>query len=85
MITTLQDVETWFSELCQSFGLGWHPDTPFEDFTGITPERAAILNTLMAQAFEVCAANDADIYDLGLSAFRQHDPEFYATVIDNSL
>ncbi|MBC7568683.1 MAG: hypothetical protein H7319_02975 [Spirosoma sp.] len=60
-IKTVADVQTFAHQLvAEGLTGGFHPDDPFEDFTGddglplYTTEEAATRNTLMEQCFDVC-------------------------------
>jgi hypothetical protein len=79
-IKTVEDVKTFFNELYEE-GLSFHPDDLFEQYihrnTGkplYSEEEAKQRNTLLAQAFNVCKKEDADIYELGMEIFMK---DFY--------
>ena len=68
-----RDSAATFVRWCVSHvGLGYHPDTAFEDYVdgdgrpSFTPEIAQSLNELNTRAFEFC-----DPYDIGLSEVRR--------------
>lgn len=53
-----------------AFGLGFHPDDPFEDYfdtkTGeatYTPEQVCMRNELVEQAFVGCEKENVDLYE----------------------
>ena len=80
-INTVEDVKTFFNEL-HAEGLNFHPDDLFEDYvhrdTGelfYSDHETLVRNNLLAQAFDVCEREDADIYELCIEIFMK---DFYA-------
>ena len=79
-IKTIEDVKTFFNEL-HAEGLNFHPDDVFEHYIHrdtnepfYTEDETRLRNTLLAQAFDVCEREDADIYDLCIDIFMK---DFY--------
>lgn len=72
LLGSLEDVTAFISFLQDCLGLGYHPDTPFEDYIAandkptFTAEQAKILNELMEACFSICDQNNKDIYEIGL-------------------
>lgn len=69
-ITTIDDVKTFFNELLKE-SLNFHPDEDFANYINIDTsestyniEDAELRNQLMDKAFEICARNSVDIYNL---------------------
>ena len=80
-INTVEDVKTFFNELHEE-GLNFHPDDSMQDYTHrdtgeqlYSVQEAFVRNTLLAQAFDVCEREDADIYELCIDIFMK---DFYA-------
>jgi hypothetical protein len=72
-LTTLEDVRTWIeTEILPTLGLGFHADTPFEDYIDRNGEQtySAIdserLNALMDIAIEICEEAGLDIYEVSM-------------------
>ncbi len=79
-IRTTEDVKTFFEELIAE-RLNFHPDDLFEHYIHrdtkqpfYTEEQVIERNRLLAQAFEVCERDDADIYELCIDIFMK---DFY--------
>lgn len=79
-IKTVDDVKIFFEALLAE-GLNFHPDDMFETYVHrdtIEPfysdQESFVRNALLAQAFEVCEKEDADIYELCLDIFMR---DFY--------
>jgi hypothetical protein len=73
-IQTMEDVKTFTSQLGEIIGLGWHPDTDFNDYTnGVDTSfdeiEAKRLNNLMVDAFEICE-NEDEIYRLAFESTK---------------
>lgn len=58
-------------------GLGFHPDTPFDQYvihTGETllhPYQAALLDDKLSVCFEICKIAEVDIYAIGIDIWKQ--------------
>ena len=79
-IDTVEDVKIFFNEL-HTEGLNFHPDDDMEMYrhrdTGksfYSDQEAFVRNNLLAQAFEICEKEDADIYELCIDIFMK---DFY--------
>jgi hypothetical protein len=88
-INNLDDVCQFFSELTEVFGLGWHPDDPFDvlhEIPGGVEESARILS-LMNRSFEVCEATGIeDLYELAYASTRKiREPHGIGTEADEPL
>lgn len=69
---TLNDVERFAKHLKKKLKIAVHPDDDFSSLVGshgITTEIADRYNEYMDKAFEVCEANNKDIYDLVLNVY----------------
>ena len=76
MLTTIEDVQNWLLEITREFGFGFHPDDNFSDYIGLSPERAAALDSKLSKAHEICQTAEVDICEIGIVAFKAHNPEF---------
>lgn len=73
-INATKDVENFLHYLVSpqglNLGMSFHPDDTFEDYINSKGERvfskeeAAMLNQKMAECFNVCERNQADIYEI---------------------
>lgn len=79
-IITVEDVKTFFEALLAE-GLNFHPDDMFETYVHTdtsepfySDQESFVRNTLLAQAFDVCEKEGADIYELCIDIFMR---EFY--------
>ncbi|WP_133162683.1 hypothetical protein [Flavipsychrobacter stenotrophus] len=79
-INTVDDVKIFFNELLAE-GVNFHPDDPMETYqhrdTGksfYNDQETFVRNNLLAQAFDVCETEDADIYELCIDIFMK---DFY--------
>ena len=73
-INSTKDVENFLHQLVNpqglDLGMSVHPDDIFEDYINSKGERvfskeeAAMLNQKMAECFNVCERNQADIYEI---------------------
>ena len=72
-IETIEDIKSFCQQLTEYFGLGWHPDTDFNEYrTGNIPfdeTEAERLNLLMEQAFEISKYDD-QVYQLGFASIK---------------
>ncbi len=73
-ITTLQEAKDFIKDCMDYIGIGFHPDTPFEDYdfadrkeSMFSNESAALNNNLMDQAFEQFDEANEDIYEYSIS------------------
>ena len=80
-INTVDDVKTFFNQLFAE-GVNMHPDDPFETYIHrntnepfYTEDETELRNILLAQAFNVCEKEDADIYEICIDIFMM---DFYA-------
>jgi hypothetical protein len=73
-LETIEDVREWIiKDINPVLGLGFHPDTPFEEYINLTtrepsfdPNQAEELNAMLDRAFDICDAADEDIYLIGM-------------------
>jgi hypothetical protein len=79
-IQTVEDVKTFFEELLAE-GLNFHPDDMFETYVHTdtsepfySDQESFVRNNLLAQAFDVCEREDADIYEHCIDIFMR---DFY--------
>ena len=70
-INSVRDVEIFASQLVNDENLSFHPDDNFSDYINLVTqkslfsvEKAALLNKMMDQCFEVCLKKNVDIYEL---------------------
>lgn len=70
-INTIDQVKEFFDYLTTVRRVNFNPDDDFADYIDLSTheptfdaEEVAILNNLMDQSFEVCEANQTDIYEL---------------------
>lgn len=70
-INTIDQVKEFFDYLTKLRRVNFNPDDDFADYIDLSTheptfdaEEVAILNILMEQSFEVCEANQTDIYEL---------------------
>ena len=70
-INTIDQVKQFFDYLTTVRRVNFNPDDDFADYIDLSTheptfdaEEVAILNILMEQSFEVCEANQTDIYEL---------------------
>lgn len=70
-INTIDQVKEFFDYLTTVRRVNFNPDDDFADYIDLSTheptfdaEEVAILNILMEQSFEVCEANQTDIYEL---------------------
>lgn len=74
-ITTLEDVKQFTNDLIGE-NLIFHPDDDFNDYIDVdnnpifTPQEAEIRNKLMSDSFDVCNANNVEIYELMLEIIQ---------------
>ena len=80
-IGSIEDVKTFFNQLNKE-GLNFHPDDEFSLYINLetgeqsyTIDETTNRNTLLAQSFEVCEKEKADIYELCIDIFMK---DFYA-------
>lgn len=76
----LQDVRHFISQCVAELGMGFHPDTPFDDYinvqTGLptyTPEQAEEREMQMGKAMQWCYEHDVDIYEVAVVAMDAPD------------
>lgn len=85
MLTTIEDVQNWLLEIAQEFGFGFHPDNDFSDYIlngeELPPGRAAVLDSKLSKAHEICQAAQVDICELGLAALKTAYPYTYALLM----
>ena len=80
-INTIDQVKEFFDYLTKVRRVNFNPDDDFADYIDLgtheptfDTEEVAILNILMEQSFEVCEANQTDIYELaGQRLFAKND------------
>lgn len=72
-LDTLDDVRHWLRGVIQFLGLGFHPDTPFDEYINLkecTPsysaEDAFRLTQELDLAFAVCDREGADLYAIAI-------------------
>lgn len=73
-INNLDDVCQFFSELTGVFGLGWHPDHPFDTLHEMPGgvEESVRITSLMDKSFKVCeTAGIEDPYELAYASTRK--------------
>jgi hypothetical protein len=77
-IKTVEDVRVFFKYLVNIRSVNFHPDTDFSEYVScdmgrktFTDDEVAQYNTLMEACFRVCEEAGADIYEIGLEAFKR--------------
>ena len=82
-IKTVEDVKKFF-EMLLAEGLNFHPDDMFETCVHTntcelfySDQESFVRNNLLAQAFDVCEKEDADIYELCVDIFMRDFYEMY--------
>jgi RimJ/RimL family protein N-acetyltransferase len=73
-ITTLDDVWSWFAEMLADWGLGWHPEDPFD--WDETPQYNDLFNKMMDAAYTVCEEADIDICEIAMDVSRPYRHSF---------
>ena len=81
-MNNLTEVRNFIRECTEKLGLGFHPDTPFEDYINVeteqptfTPEESAEWQRKMDLAMEWCKEHHQDIYELSVVALDA--PDFF--------
>jgi len=77
-IKTKGDVEKFMKFCTDYIGIGFHPDTPFEDYINkdtdkatFSEEQSRIFNKAMEQSFEVAKKEKIDLYGIGIDYFQK--------------
>lgn len=74
---TIKDVEVFLLECVNTIGLGFHPDNDFSDYVDalnadvFSDEQSKLMNSKMSDAFDLCDANDVDIYEIVYNIFTK--------------
>lgn len=81
-MNNLTDVRNFIRQCTEELGMGFHPDTPFDDYVNVdtglptyTPEQAEERQLQMEQAMEWCDENHQDIYEMSVVA--SDAPDFF--------
>lgn len=79
-INTIDQVKDFFDYLATERKVNFHPDDDFADYFDVNTKEptfnakeVAVLNRMMDESFEVCEANQTDIYELAMRALEKSD------------